>query len=150
MTQSEARGLVEETIASIMANSTAEGSSHQDKLLVANEEQPTIVAPSPASNEDENMVTVQIKQPSRKRGRPARLSAYVTSQMTLTGANSRKRNISSKPTSPARSQGQKRAFKAGSSRSSKTASSTAPPRAVIVPAISKKRKDFHDPLPQGP
>ncbi|CAF1920568.1 unnamed protein product [Brassica oleracea] len=140
-----------------MANSTAEGSSHQDKLLVANEEQPTIVAPSPASNEDENMVTVQIKQPSiqikqpsRKRGRSARLSAYVTSQRTLTGANSRKRNISSKPTSPARSQGQKRAFKAGNSRSSKTASSTAPPRAVIVPAISEKRKDFHDPLPQGP
>ncbi|KAL0685701.1 hypothetical protein Bca4012_052549 [Brassica carinata] len=32
VTQSEARGQVEETIASILANSTAEGSSHQDKL----------------------------------------------------------------------------------------------------------------------
>lgn len=92
----------------------------------------------------------QVRTSGRKRGRPQKLKSYITSPKLVQGASSRKRNLASVQSSPGRSpKTQQRKSKSGTA-GAQTSSSTAPPKPVIIPPITKRQKDFHASPHPGP
>lgn len=101
--------------------------------------------PEPATDQN-----APLRLSGRKRGRPAKLKSYITSPKSLSGVCSRKRNLAKTQSSPGRRQRASPSQSAMGNTTAQPSSSRAPPKSVIIPAITKKQPDFHDaPLP-GP
>lgn len=113
--------------------------------------QPPLDVPVSTNNQTSARV-MQDSQSTRRRVRPAKLNAYVTSPGALKGASSRKRNLATTHRSPARPLSTKKRQPSLSSKANTGAasSSSVQPNTVIIPPTNKKRKDFHRSPPPAP
>lgn len=111
-------------------------------------------APSADLGDSENIgITGNMpsNQTGRTRAKPARLNSYITSPGALKGACSRKRNLTSTHKSPANSQSNRRRQQPQAiGGNAGPSASTVQPKSVMVPPMSKKRKDFHRSPPPAP
>ena len=164
----DAKGQMEETAAGVVAAAVKASMQYQPAILELPAKQtpptnnPILLLQSAedihrqALNNSEQDETPTIPLQLKKRGRPQKLKSVVTTPDILRGVSSKKRNLSMIQRSPLRTSSQSRehrqstSTRARTSGNGQTSTSANPPPIQLIPAMSKKRKDFHNPPPPAP
>lgn len=171
---SDARGDMEEAAATIiataernLANSSVQIPPPMQRNITPNQSPAPLLAPPvillQAPDQSHDLPQAIPDSPSeqeqdshhRRRGISARLKSAIVSPNILRGASSKKRNLSMLQRSPAGSQHNNHSGRhaTGPTSARTTGASSASsqhPLIQLIPAMSKKRKDFHDPPHTAP
>lgn len=165
----DARGDMENTAARIVA--AAEKSQHQrlnlidepspgqnlpptTTVLLLQSAEDVAIQAAAASNQDPDETSRA--PPPRKRGRPAKLKSIVVTTDILRGTSSKKRNISRLQRSPLRitdgttkknSSGVRKTTTSQNQTSASATASANPPPIQLIPASTRRGRDFHAPPP---